>query len=459
MKKSTATLATVAALAVPAPGTAQTFEHASFALGPTADHYSEYAYGVGLGLAHLPVGAPYHTRRGFTFGIGAGLGFGFSYERYDYGPGGHHYDYFGLHDPGLHYCHNQWYDYGCGCGHLHGWHHGWPWYGGWYRPVIHFGWPPFRFDWYSYGSYRHDPFYAPWGYRGWDPYWGGYPRYRTVYVDYDRGYGHTRVATRSPLFGPRYKEDPRPYARVTDNGPERRGSRAVPRGDGADRLAGITSSRPSARRADGGPRTEPSTRTAQPRVRARPGTGSDTRTVRSTPAGTVQSARPTRSGDGAAKPARTVRPTTGRSGTPVVQSGPASTARVRSVPSRQATPTTRSAPARSTRPVTRAAPTGRGTAPKVRSAPTSRTTAPRVRSAPTSRTTPPKARSAPPTRSAPKARSAPPTRSAPKARSAPPRRSAPKARSAPPTRSAPKARSAPPRRSAPKASPPRRRTG
>ena len=417
MKKPIVILAAASALGVPAAGSAQVFEGVFLGFGLAGHHYPEYEYGLGLGLARVPLGDPYHSRRGFSLGVGVGFGVGFalSYDSHGHGAGGHLYDYYGFGARDLHYCHDYWHGYYCECAYHAGWAHGWGWHDHWYRPAtVVFGWPRFHFDRYSFGPYWRDPYHDWWGYRGWDPYWG-YQRYRTTYVDYDRGYGRTRVATRSPLFGPRYKEDPRPAVLVTDNGPERPVSRAVPRGDRTDRLAGIASSRPSTRRGDQGARAETTTRTAQPRVRARPEVAQDRSAGRASPREPVKTSRPA--------------------------------ARIRTTPTRGSVPTTRSAPVRSTRPVTRSS-------PAVRSAPTTRSAPPRVRSAPTTRSAPPKVRSAPTTRSAPpRVRSAPTTRSAPpQVRSAPPR-----ARSAPVRTTPPKARSAPPRRSPPKSAPPRRR--
>ncbi len=98
---------------------------------------------------------------------------------------------------------------------LAAWGWGDPWFGyrgrpGWSSRVwVAAGWGAPRLDWRGFGHWRRmrDPW--PRGLRG-----GGW----------DRG----RVS-RSPLFGPSYKEHPR--ALVTDNGPRRPVSKAVPKGD------------------------------------------------------------------------------------------------------------------------------------------------------------------------------------------------------------------------------------
>ncbi len=426
MKKPTIVLAAAAVLSGPVAGTAQVYEHVAGGIGLTANHYPGQSYGLGIGLPRHATGFAFHTGSSVSFGFGFGLGLGNPHHGY----GGYLYNAypFGFRSP-RHYCRDYvWFDPFRYCGTPYG--HGW--FDPWWEPVVFVPSPRWHFGWYGHGWYDpfwHDPWYDRWAYHGWDPYrshWG----FRTVY--YDRGYAHPRVASRSPLFGPRYKEDPRPYVYVSDNGPERPVSRAVPRGDrtavpateGAWRTAG---------RRGGEVRAEPETRTARPRVRERPGTG------QGQPSSTSAQPRTPRTRSGGlvvtpGSPVRTSRPDTNRED-PGTSSRPRSSRPVvvTPVPTRSARPTAGRATAPSTRRATPQA--GRTTPPRVRTRPDA---TPSRRVTPTRASAPTRARPAPAkTVSKPKVRSAPSrSRSAPpKAGSAPPRRSPPK--SSPPRRSAP----------------------
>ena len=356
MRKWTTILTAAAVLPGPAMATAQVAGHSSIGIGLAVNQYPDYRYGTGIGLAAS-------AHEGFQGGnhLSLGVGFGPGYDSHDYGYGDYYYDTYPFPLWPRHHCRDFFrFDpyHGCYPRYSHGW------FNPWWEPVVVIGWPRVHFGWYSH-SYRRDPYYDRWGYRGWDPY-----RY------YDRGYAGTRVASRLPLFGPRYKEDPRPRVYVTDNGPERPVSRAVPRGDRAGQPAGVATSRPSARRPGTDARREPATRTARPRVRARPETGQTT------------SPRPT--------VGRTT-PAVGR--TTTVGTRPKAVPRVRSTPSRGTVPSTRSTPSRSAAPKV-----GPPTRARVRPAPPKiRPTSARARSAPArARSAPPRARSAPPKRPASK---------------------------------------------------------
>ncbi len=434
MKKSTMILAAAAVLSGPAPAATQVYEHVSGGIGLTANHYPDQGYGPGIGLARPAAGIALHSGGGVSFGFGFGFGIG------SQGYGSHLYNAYPFVLQPRYHCRDYiWMDpfrY-CGTYYRHGWSD--PWWG----PVVFVPSPRFHFGWYSHGwysPYRPDPWYDRWAYRGWDPYWG-HRGYRTVYYDrggaYDRGYAQPRVASRSPLFGPRYKEDPGPHVYVSDNGPERPVSKAVPRGDRTARPSpGSDGVQPTAGRRRGDARAQPETRTARPRVRERPETGQGAST--STP---PQPRIPrTRSGGlviTPGSPVRTSRPDTKRED-PGTASRPGSRRPVvvTPAPTRRAKPSTgRVTPSRG-----RATPqVGRATPPKVRTRPDA---APTRRVTPSRPATPARARPAPKRTgaTAPKVRPAPSrTRSAPpKASSAPPRRSPPK--SSPPKRAAPRRR-------------------
>lgn len=458
MKKPTMVLAVAAVLYGPASGAAQVYEHVGGGIGVTANHYPDQGYGLGIGLAR--------TAPAIAFGTGGGVsfGFGFAFGASNYWHGGYLYNAYPFVLQPLHHCWDYiWLDPFHYCGGYH--HRGW--FDPWWEPVVFFASPRLHFGLYAYGwhsPYWRDPWHDRWAYGGWDPYWGR-PGYRTVYYDrgyvysdrgyvYDRGYAQPRgrVASRSPLFGPRYKEDPRPYVHVSDNGPERPVSRAVPRGDRTASPA-IDVVQPAAGRRGGEARAEPGTRTARPRVRARPETGEGARA----PA-TVQPRTPrTRSGGlvvTPGSPVRTARPDPGRED-PGTANRPRSSRPTVVTPTRSARPSRSVTPSRDVTPSRSVTPsTGRVRSPVGSVRPSASRTTPQV-----SRTTPPKVRTRPdavrPGRVTPSRPSTPA-----KVRSAPARTgsSAPKVRPAPSrSRSAPpKASSAPPRRSPPKSSPPRR---
>ncbi len=347
------------------------------------------------------------------FGLSSGIGLGFSLHHDDY----YHDDYrFGVYESlwtrPFHCRDPFWYDPFQPC---HGYFAvGWPVYDywGWHSPwrFGFVGWPSHRYvrsHWWNspFWTHRYSPFWADryaWGY-------GGFGRWGWRY-GYDRGYGydrHDRIVRRSPLYGPRYKEYPAPPVYVTDNGPERPVSRAVPRladGDGYfDGRAG--------RRTDGA-RT------------ARPQSGTDIRT-----------ARPRTGAD--ARTSRRARPRVGTRPEP--------------------TPRRRIEPPKREPPKARSVPSSRRPAPIVRSAPSSRRPAPIARPTPSRRSSP-TARPTPSRRPSPTVRSAPSRIPTPRLRSAPSRRPAPKARPTR-TRPAPKARAAPSRAPKPKVRPAPRGSG
>ena len=201
-----------------------------------------------------------------------------------------------------------------------------PWrlYDPWWGPSFYFtGWPSHRYIRHSYYRYAWgSPWHTRYGY------WGYYgtPRLARLYSDYGRSYRYGtayprgyvtrdgyRGARRTPLFGPRYKESPRVL--VTDNGPERRTSRAIPRGDqsgilgprvtplrGGDARNGDRQARPRSGVTD----------TERPRIRSRtPNTE-----TRATPQGRVRSGS-----DRGRDDSRVTRPSTGRTQPPAARSG------------------------------------------------------------------------------------------------------------------------------------------
>ena len=418
-------LATITAFAafpfIPLAGTAQVGDHVSTSLSLGLSAHSYAAHGAQVGF-------------GFSFGIGLGFSLHHRDPYYD----SHH---FGLHDPlwprPLHCWDSFWFDPFQPC---HGYFAvGYPTYDywGWYSPwrFGFLGWPSPRYvrsHWWSppFWTHYYSPFWADsyaWGFgrRGWGYGYDRWDRYYPVYRPYyDYADPHSRVVRRSPLYGPRYKEYPAPPVYVTDNGPERPVSRAVPRSlgpggvfDGTDSDGNLD--RRGARLTDG-------PRTARPRTgtdarAARPRTGAETRTspprVRARPAPTARPA-PSRRPGSTARSAPTRRPAPG------VRSAPSSrrpSPAVRSAPSsRRPTPTVRSAPSsRRPTPTVRSAPSSRRPTPTVRSAPSSRRPTPTVRSAPSR--TPPKVRRAPSRAPKPSVRAAPRGSSS---RKAPPRRPA-----------------------------------
>ena len=429
---------------------------AAIPLTPSVGHAQvdgHFSASLGLGLSTHGY-STYGTRVGFGLSFGIGLGFSF-HDRDPYHDG----YLFGVHDPPwpryVHCRDSFWYDPFQPC---HGYfpvgYSGWG-YPGWYGPWSFgfLGWPSPRYlrsHWWSppFWAGYHSPFWADdyawgfgrhgwgYGYDRWDPY---YPAY-TPYYDYVDP--RARVVRRSPLYGPRYKEYPTPPVYVTDNGPERPVSRAVPRSvgpggtlDGTDgyrggRRARLTDAPRSAR-----PRTGTDARAARPRTGA--GAAASPPRVRARPQPSTRTA-----------PGARPRTSVGRVSPPAVRRAP--TARpapgVRSTPSRRPSPTARPAPSsRRPSPAVRSAPSSRRPSPMARPAPSSRRPSPMARSAPSSRRPSPMVRSAPSRASAPKARPAPSRAPTPKMRSAPSRAPRPSVRAAPRGSGS---RKAPPRRPA-----------
>ncbi len=319
--------------------------------------------------------------------------------------------------------------------------YGWAPYGhGWFGPArFGFGFPGWSLRRHIRSHFRYATFGIGFHSRdwGWGRGWGWEYRHRHAYHPYDRGYygwhpyqggyrSRDRVVRRSPLYGPRFKEYPAPIY-VTDNGPERPVSRAVPRSaqprgtadagrtdDGSASVRGVRSARPrGGSGAATAPPTRPPTRTARPRG------AEDTRTadpprVRARPRNEPAQAgrRPERT-----RTPPSAKPAPGRPTPPTVRPAPApkpATPPVRRTPSRRgATPEARPVPSRppAARPATptrRAAPKVRPATPGARSTPATKPQArsrpkspsrPVVRPAPRSRgTSPPK----PPTRRPPR---------------------------------------------------------
>lgn len=385
MKRVMTPLSLGAMLFVPSTGAAQVTGHVSMSLG--------FGSSAHINSAHGPLA---------RFGLSSGIGMGFPLHHDQY----YDDDYrFGVYEPfwtrPLHCWDLLWYDPFQPC---HGYffvgfpvYDYWSWHSPWRFGFV--GWPSHRYvraHWWSSPFWTHypSPFWA-------DDYAWGFGRWRWR-SGYDR---HAQVVRRSPLYGPRYKEYPTPPVYVTDNGPERPVSRAVPRSAGrADRVDPVDSDgyldRRGTRRTDGA-------RTARPRP------GTDVRTARPRTGADID---------------------TSRQGRPRVRARPEPTPRMRIEPPKRQSP-------------------------KARPAPSSRRPAPIVRSAPSSRRPTPIARPAPSRRPSPTVRSAPSRRPTPRLRSAPSRKPAPKARSTRTRAPAPKARPAPSRAPKPKARPAPRGSG
>ena len=406
MKNANRLLITAAVLGIPATGAAQEFTHLSIGIGLASPTHFADRHAASAGSAH-------HPRSG-----GASAGFGASAYGSSLGPGrfGYYHDYRGYGHRGGWRPFDCWdFFWDCDAYVLFG-HPGF----GWWNPYLAWWWPSGLTGWPSLRLFHfHRVVHGPFWYGGWD--WR-HPHYHGVrhhhprsYVYHDRGSGYVtprgyrshgrakprghsgdRIVRGSPLFGPRYKEDPRD--RVTDNGRNRRGSKAVPRGTRAKvgEAGGRRRSGDYTRRAR--PRSEAApvpTRTRPPKLRTRTGSPSGVR------------ATPTRTPSPKAR--------TGTGGRPA----PA----VRTTPTRRTTPVTRPATRRRAAPAVRTTPTRR-TTPGVRPS-TSRRSNGTARSAP-SRTSSSRAKPTPPTkRSRPKVRT-PAGRPPPKASA--PRRSAPRAR-------------------------------
>ncbi len=340
-----------ASLCVPSPGRAQINDYAVASLGIGLSAGSHAAHGTHIGV-----------------GLGFGIGLGFSFHRDPYRYGGVYESVWHRPQP----CWGAfwldpffWHDPFVSCA---------PYYGVGYPAYGHWGWGAPPWAWYGprqlgfLGWPSHRYVRSRW----WSPtYWVDHraPYWADRYAD-----PHTRVVSRSPLFGPRYKEYPGPPpVYVTDNGPERPVSKAMPRSGSAGVVADGT--RRGGYLDRNGARSTEGTRSARPRS----GTG-----------------------DRAARP---------RTATSVGTAAPRSTPpRVRARPQPSA---------RRPSPIARATPSSRRPSPTVRSAPTRRS-APTARSAP-SRNPPPKARSAPSRAPKPSVRSAPRGSGS---RKAPPRRPA-----------------------------------
>ena len=300
MKNLRRALLSAALLAIPAAGSAQLTGHVSIGIGLAAQTQPVYWPGFGIGLAHQSA----HNGAYLGVGFSADLGNSDYYDDYGYG---HH----GGWDP--YDCWDYlWYDPWFGCNRYYPVGYFGPWWD-WHRPMWGFfgfpGWPSYRVvhhHWYGFSPYWHGGWGGYPGHygQGWnryryrspvryvhDPYdGGGYatPRgYRSGGRATPRGYtGGDRIVRGSPLFGPRYKENPKKVY-VTDNGPEKPVSRAVPRGT---RTEGVTPGR-------NGTRTTPDARRARPRgdtkattTRAgtRPGTRAAVPTTRRTPTRTAK---------------------------------------------------------------------------------------------------------------------------------------------------------------------------
>ena len=382
MKNVRRVLLAAALLAIPATGAAQSTSRVSIGIGLAAQTHPVPWSGFGIGLAHQPAHGGTHLSVGFS----AGLGYS-DYDDYGYGYGHHGgWDSYDCWD-------YPWYHPWFGCNRYYPVGYYGPWWD-WHRPTWGFfgflGWPSHRVV--HHHSYGFSPFWhGGWGWypdhygRGWDRYrpqiryvnnpydGGGYatPRgYRSGGRATPRGYaGGDRIVRGSPLFGPRYKENPEKVY-VTDNGPERPVSRAVPRGARTD---AVTAGR-------NGTRTTPDTRRARPRGETKATTTrGGTRTARPTP-----TRRPTPK----AKPAttgrttRTVRPTPTRRPAPVVRPStakrPSSTARraPTRAPAPKARPTTTRRPAPKSKASASRRPAPKASAPK-RPAPKPKASAPK----------------------------------------------------------------------------------
>lgn len=381
MKNAKNFLLFAALLAVPATGSAQEPTHFSMGIGLAVPTHPAPRPGFGVGLAHQP------RSEGVYPGPGA-FAHGSSRAPWQGYRNGHHgYGHHGGWSP--HDCWDYlWADPWFGC-HRHiysgypsfGWwypHPAWWWslgYPGWSSPrYAGYHWFGFGLVWYGgrdwwYPRHSRGRYYRPDRYAHHGSHGGGYltPRgYRPGGKAKSRGHSGDRIVRGSPLFGPRYKEDPR--SNVTDRGRGRPVSRAVPRGSGA-----------SVGDVDG---------------RRRPGKTSITR-------------RP--------RPRGETKPVTTRSTPPKLRTRPGATPRTRATPTRRATPKAKAPTTRRPTSDARRAPS-RKPAPKAKPA-TSKRSSPKARPAP-ARRPPPKASA--PRRPASKAGSAP--RRSKTSRKPPPRR-------------------------------------
>ena len=397
-----------------------------------------------------------------SLGFGA-FGFGFWYSPWHFGfRGWPSHRYLRRHGFGLWPFWSDHYAWGYG----DGWGFGPRWgYDGWaYDP---WGYDRWGYDRWSYGGWGRDP----WGWRGWG--WGGPTHVTHVrYYDYG-GYDRpgSRVVRRSPLYGPRFKEDPRRAAYVTDNGPYRPVSSAVPRGERdvnagratrngyvGDRRglsepsrtarprsgSGTTSTSGATRTGAAG--SDPGARTARPRTGVRTGTDAADRGGTDRTGGIVRAPRPSASPrPQTTRPRVTVRPT------------PTSPPTARQPSTRRPTPTTRQPVTRRPTPTTRQPVTRRPT-PTTRQ-PVTRRPTPSARQPVTRRPTPtvrpPVTRRPTPTTRQPVTRRPTPTARQPVTRRPTPsaRPRTPQARPTPTQRPKPTVRSAPTRRPSPSVRP------
>ena len=494
---------------------------------------------LSLSPAVEPLG-PGHASAQFanhvSFSLGFGLSWGGSATSFGFGSGYHDYGYYddayGLgydsYRPApflLRQCWDPlWFDPFADCGGFFpigfspfG---AWSWYSPWRFGFV--GWPSNRYVrsrgfgfgpfWSGTYAWGYDPYWdwgSSWGpgwswdhpSRGWNRWRRGYDRW--AYDDgyggwgwsrpYDRGYRYDRydrfdrhgrrVVQRSPLYGPRFKEDPQEPVYVTDNGPYRPVSSAMPRGGDAGRgrvsSDGYSDRRPGraeqprtarprtgtvAGAGDGAAAQVPGrVRTARPRTGsdARGGSGTDNREApggrtagprrgidtRTSPPQVRPRPQPTTRGDDS-RPTMTTRPTPTRRPVPTIRSAPSATRQPAVRP-----PTTQRPEAR--RPATARLPGARRpiTTRRPEAQRPSATRQPAVRPPTTQR---PEARR-PTTARLPEARR-PITTRRPEARR-PTTSRTPAARSAPTRTSPPKVRSAPPRRSPPQARPSTRGSG
>jgi hypothetical protein len=312
-------------LAIPATGSAQEPTHFSIGIGLAARTHPVFWSGFGVGLAHQPRSEGAFPGLGaFAHGSSPALGHGY-HDDYGYG----HHDGRSPYD-----CWDYlWYDPWFGCNQYVfvgypslGW---WNPHPAWWWQFGFLGWPSpryVRYHWYAYGPFGYgglDWWYPrPHGYvyHGYDG--GGYltPRgYRSGGHAKPRGHSGDRIIRGSPLFGPRYKEDPRTY--VTDNGPERPVSRAVPRGSRADVRDFDGRRRPretsNTRRARPRGETKPATtRSAPPKLRTR--TASPPR-ARAKPRAPTPKARP----GTPSRPTPKAKPATPKRSTPKARPAPA----------------------------------------------------------------------------------------------------------------------------------------
>lgn len=411
MKSIRGVLLSVSLLAIPGTGAAQFTGHLSIGIGLAAQTHPVPWAGAAVSLVHQPVRDSGYPVVGFSAVAGASD----YYDDYGYG----HHDGWDPWDPWdcwYYASYDPW--FGCPSYYPPGYFGLW-W--GWHRPVWgffgFFGWPSYRVvhhHWYGFSAWHAGWTWYP-DYYGWgrdryryrlpvryvhDPYdGGGYatPRgYRTGGRATPRGYTGDRIVRGSPLFGPRYKEEPR-RARVTDN----------------NRRTGTRGTTDDARRA----RPRDDTRTTGIRPGTRTGTRTDVPTTRRTPT-------------------RTAKPKTTRATPPRVRVRPATTR----------APVPKARPGSSSR-----------TPPRVRPAPSKRPSSRPKASAP--RRSAPKPKASAPKRPPSRPKASAQKRSAPKPKASPPKRPPSRPKASAPKRSGPKPKARPPSRRSGNSKPPPRRGG